>query len=159
MASRPWSATTEITKLEHDFEETLDHFMRHDWGVATHPPGSHHAPAIESFIDSGKLVIRIELPGVAPEDVEIDVNENLLTIRGSRVADAEEEGRNFVHREHRYGSFARAISIPMGVRKEDITVGGRHGVLELTVPLPDGEGIRRVPVEKLKRHGEPEEHE
>jgi len=147
MALHPWSSATELAKLERDFEDTLDRFLCHDWGVAKHAEG-HHAPAIESFIHGDRLVVRAELPGIDPKDVEITVERSLLTIRASREAEAEHAERNFVHREIRYGSFARAISIPKGVRKEDIVAAWRHGVLELTVPLPKDAGIRRVPVEK-----------
>jgi HSP20 family protein len=102
------------------------------------------------------IVVRADLPGVDPDSVEISVDDDLLTIRGSRVADSEEEGRNFVHREIRYGTLARAISIPKGVRKEDIAAAWRHGVLELTIPLPNGAGVRRVPVQIQKGRDTPE---
>jgi HSP20 family protein len=155
MGPQPWSSATELVKLERDFEETLDHFLCHDWGVAKHAQG-HHAPAIESFIHGDQLVIRAELPGIDPKDVDITVDGSLLTIRASREAEAEHEGRNFVHREIRYGSFARAISIPKGVRKEDIVAAWRHGVLELSIPLPKDAAVRRVPVEKSPSRDEPE---
>ena len=147
MGSQSWSSATELAKLERDFEDTLDHFLCHDWGVAKSAQG-HHAPAIESFIHENRLVIRAELPGIDPENVEIIVDGSLLTIRALREAEAEHQARNFVHREIRYGSFARAISIPKGVRREDIVAAWRHGMLELTIPLPQGAGVRRVPVEK-----------
>ena len=147
MALHPWSPATQLAKLERDFEETLDHFLCHDWGVASDSEG-HHAPAIESFIHENRLVIRAELPGIDPKDVELSVDGSLLTIHATREADLAREGRNFVHHELRYGSFARAISIPKGVRREDIVAAWRHGVLELTIPLPAGAGVRRVPVEK-----------
>ncbi|HLX37614.1 MAG TPA: Hsp20/alpha crystallin family protein [Candidatus Binataceae bacterium] len=147
MGLQMWSPETQLARFDRDFDETLDHFLGHDWGVASHREG-HHAPAIESFIDQNQLVIRAELPGIDPKDVEITVEGSLLTIRASREAEVEHEARNFVHREIRYGSFARAISIPKGVRREDIVAAWRHGVLQLTIPLPAGAGVRRVPVEK-----------
>lgn len=155
MVSRPWSPATEVAKLERDFEETLDHFMSHDWGVPK-SQGGHHPTAIESFIHGDRLVVRAELPGIDPKDVQISVDDDLLTIQASRLADSEEEGRNFVHREIRYGSFARTISIPKGVRREDISTAWHRGVLELTVPLPKGAAVRRVPIEKATRPEEPE---
>jgi HSP20 family protein len=151
MGLQMWSPETQLARFDRDFDETLDHFLGHDWGVASHREG-HHAPAIESFIRTNvhqnQLVIRAELPGIDPKDVEITVEGSLLTIRASREAEVEHEARNFVHREIRYGSFARAISIPKGVRREDIVAAWRHGVLQLTIPLPEGAGVRRVPVEK-----------
>ncbi|HLI79039.1 MAG TPA: Hsp20/alpha crystallin family protein, partial [Candidatus Binataceae bacterium] len=69
--------------------------------------------------------------------------------------DTKEQGRSFGHREISYGTFARAISIPMGVRKEEIRATHRDGVLELTIPLGRG-AVRPVPVQMVNRRGERE---
>jgi HSP20 family protein len=158
MTSHEWSPEKQLARLEHDFEDVIDRFMRHDWGIEKQPVNSHHPPAIESFIESGRLVIRADLPGVDPKTVEIAVDENVLTIRAVRVADANEQGRSFGHREIRYGTFARAISIPKGVRKEEIRATHRDGVLELTIPL-GADAVRRVPVQMVNRRGEVEKRQ
>jgi len=155
MALHQWSPATQLAKLDHDFEDILNHFMSHDWGVAKPYSRLHHPPAIESFIDGERLVIRADLPGVEPHDVEISVEGNILMIRGSRASSLEEEQRDFVHREIRYGDFERAISIPKGVKEEEISAAWRNGVLELTVPL-EAVAIRRVPVQMPIRANEPE---
>jgi HSP20 family protein len=145
-----WSAATELAKLDRDFEDVLNHFMRPDWGVAKPYIRAHHPPAIESFIDAEHLIVRADLPGIEPKDVEIRVDGNILTISGSRSAAAEEREHDFVHREIRYGNFERAISIPKGVRREEISAAYRNGVLELTIPLK-GVEIRKVPVQMTTR--------
>src|SRR5450755_851666 len=127
MALHEWSPANQAAKLDRDFEDILNNFMSHDWGVGKPSSNAHHPPAIESFIDSERLVIRADLPGVHPKDVEIKVDGNILTIRGSRTAAAEERERDFVHREIRYGTFERAISIPKGVKQEDINAAYRNG--------------------------------
>ena len=147
-----WSAATELAKLDRDFEDVLNHFMRPDWGVAKPYIRAHHPPAIESFIDAEHLIVRADLPGIEPKDVEIRVDGNIMTISGSRRAAAEEREHDFVHREIRYGNFERAISIPKGVRREEISAAYRNGVLELTIPLK-GVQIRKVPVQITSRTG------
>jgi len=151
MPAHEWSPTSQVAKLDRDFDDILDHFMSHDWCEAKPYSMSHHHPAIESFIDSDRLVVCADLPGVDPKDVEIIIDKNVLTIRGLRVCTSEEERRDFVHREIRYGNFERAISIPNGVKKEDIKAAWRNGVLELTVPLERAAEVRKVPVQKLSR--------
>lgn len=155
MPLHEWSPATQLAKLDHDFENILNHFMSHDWGVGKPSSRLYHPPAIESFIDSDRLVVRADLPGVDPKDVEIRVEGNILTIRGSRAAASEEQRRDFVHREIRYGSFERAISIPKGVKREDISAAYRNGVLELTVPLDKAIEVRKVPVQMPNRAREP----
>lgn len=150
MPLHEWSPATQAAKLDRDFEDILNHFMSHDWGLGKSASKAHHPPAIESFINTDRLVIRADVPGVSPKDVEIRVDDGILRIRGSRSAATEEESRNFIHREIRYGDFERAISIPKGVRKEDISAVCRDGVLELTIPLK-AVVIRRVPLQMPAR--------
>jgi HSP20 family protein len=158
MPLHEWSPTTQLAKLDRDFEDIIDHFMSHDWGVRNPSSLPHHAPAIESFVDAGRLVVRADLPGVDPKDVEIGVEGSLLTIKGSRTAASNREQQDFVHREIRYGSFERAISIPNGVKKKDISASHRNGVLELTIPLAQATEVKKIPVEIAKRAKEPEKH-
>jgi HSP20 family protein len=151
MSLREWSPATQVAKLDNEFEDILNHFMSHDWGVGKASPLSHRAPAIESFIDADHLLVRVDLPGVDPKDVEIKVVGSILTIRGSRSATSEERECEYVHREIRYGSFERAISIPKGVKEEDIKTAYRNGVLELTIPLGQAPAVRRVPLQMPNR--------
>jgi HSP20 family protein len=71
------------------------------------------APAVDATTKDGNLVIRAELPGVKPEDVDISLHENVLTISGERKAGQEERGGYYI-RERRYGSFSRSFSLPQG---------------------------------------------
>lgn len=156
MPLHDWSPATQLAKLDRDFEDILNNFLRHDWAAGKDSATSLRPPAIESFIDPDRLVIRVDLPGIDPKDVDIKLEESLLTIRASREADAEEHARNFVHREIRYGSFERTISIPKGVKQEDISAASRHGVLELTIPLESAMGVRKVPAQRSGHAREPE---
>jgi HSP20 family protein len=155
MPLHEWSPVTQVAKLDRDFEDILDHFMSHDW-AGKPSAGSHHPVAIESFIDADRLVVRADLPGVDPKDVEIKVDKNALTIRCSRACASGEEQRDFVHRELRYGGFERTISIPNGVKKENISAAYRNGVLELTIRLDQAIEVRRVPVQTTGRAKEAE---
>ena len=156
MSLHQWSPATQLAKLDRDFEDTLNHFMSHDWGLGKPSSRLHYPPAIESFIESNRLVVRAVLPGVDPNEVEIRVDGNVLTIRGSRTAASQEQYRDFVHREIRYGRFERAISIPNGLREQDISAAYNNGVLELTVPLDQAIEVRKVSVQMPNRAGEPE---
>ncbi len=150
MPLNEWSPATQAAKLDRDFEDILNHFMSHDWGLGKSASTAQHPPAIESYVDVDRLVVRADVPGVAPKDVEVRVDNGVLTIRGSRSAAAIEERRNFIHREIKYGTFERAISIPKGVQQEDISAVCRDGVLELTIPLR-AVVVRRVPLQITSR--------
>ena len=91
------------------------------------------APAIDVTSQNGDIVIRAELPGVKPEDVDITLHDNVLTISGERKAEQEEERGGYYIRERRYGSFSRSLTLPQGVDESKINARYEHGVLELTV--------------------------
>ncbi|GHE25912.1 alpha-crystallin [Streptosporangium violaceochromogenes] len=98
----------------------------------------------EDYVKNGRYVLRAELPGVNPENIEIDVNNGILTIRAER----EEEEREQQRTEFRYGSFTRSITLPMVADEKDIKAVYDKGVLEVSVKLarPE-EKSRRIPVE------------
>jgi HSP20 family protein len=80
------------------------------------------------------LVVRAELPGLRPEDVDVSVTEGLLTIRGERREEKESEDKGYVIRESRFGTFERSVSIPTGVDSSAVNADFHDGVLEVTVP-------------------------
>ena len=95
------------------------------------------APAVDATTKDGDLVIRAELPGVKPEDVDISLQNNVLTISGERKAEQEEEEEEerggYYIRERRYGSFSRSFSLPQGTDESKVRARFENGVLELTV--------------------------
>ncbi len=103
-------------------------------------------PALESFVADGKLVIRVELPGIEPKDVEVMVTGHTLTIRGKRERGHEEKGREWFRREVHYGSFERSIELPEGIKPEELKASYRNGVLELTAPAPGSAEARKIPI-------------
>jgi HSP20 family protein len=131
--SQLWNAFRGMENFSRDFDEVFDRFLGH------RRRGEKEVqlePAIESYIEGDKLVVRADLPGIDPKNVEITVTDDLLTIKGSREEKREERERNFVVKEVSYGSFERSITLPPGVKADDIKASSVDGVLELTAPAP-----------------------
>jgi HSP20 family protein len=106
-----------------------------------------YVPRIESCVQDNNLLIRADLPGVDPKDVEITVEGNQLTIKGERKAQQEAKEGSYFHREISYGGFARSFTIPEGVKAEDVHATYRNGVLELSIPLPASMVAKKIPIE------------
>ncbi len=108
------------------------------------------APQVELFQRGDQLVVRADLPGLSPDDVHVDVEDDVLTIEGERRNEYESGGeeQGFYRTERSYGSFFRAIPLPEGVNPEEAQASFQDGVLEVTVPLPKEEKrrARRIPV-------------
>lgn len=105
-------------------------------------------PAIDMFRDNGHLVIRAEVPGIKPEEIEIKAEAGVLTISGKHEETSEEKGKEFVRRERRYGAFSRTMPLPEGVDPKKIKATTSDGVLEVTIPLPkeaEAEPVKIIP--------------
>lgn len=100
-----------------------------------HPRG--WSPAIDVTRDERRMVVRADIPGIAPDEVKIEVQDGVLTMSGEHEETKEIDEEDFVRRERRFGSFARSIALPGGVDAEKIEAKTRDGVLEVTIPLPD----------------------
>ncbi len=147
MANEPrvWSPLRELTHFRRDFDDLFDRLLGGRLGPAFSK--STELPALESFIDNDKLVVRADLPGIDPKDVEVTVTGDTLTLRGKREQRLEESSANFIHSEVSYGSFERSLKLPGGVNADDVKASYRNGVLELTMPVPKDAAARKVTIQ------------
>lgn len=114
------------------------------WGRPLQP--GVYGIRIEDYTEDGRYLIRAELPGVDPQkDVDITVDEHVLTIRAERS----EEQKDKQYREFRYGSFTRSVPLPVGAKEEEISASYDDGILTVTVPLGESEQPgRQIPVQR-----------
>lgn len=103
-------------------------------------------PSVESFVRDGQLVVRADLPGIDPKDVEVSLEGSRLTLKGERKSMHEETKAEMVHREVSYGRFERSIRLPAGVDPESINASYKDGVLEVTMKAPAGLTSKKVPI-------------
>src|SRR5579863_3166828 len=92
------------------------------------------APAVDIFETEHELVVKADLPDVNPQDLDIRVENNILTIRGERKFEKKVNESNYLRVERAYGSFARSFSLANTVNSEAIKAEYKNGVLTLTVP-------------------------
>lgn len=93
-------------------------------------------PAIDVERDNGNLVVRADVPGIKPEELKIEVQDDILTVSGEHQESSEKKDKHYVRRERRYGSFSRSMALPTGVDPKKIKATTRDGVVEVTIPLP-----------------------
>lgn len=106
-------------------------------------------PRIDVIKKEGELVLRADLPGVKPDEIEVDVEDGVLTVSGEHEEKTEEKEERYLRRQRRYGSFSRSMTLPEGVKAEDIEANTTDGVLELRIPLPSPEEKQ---AQKVKVH-------
>jgi HSP20 family protein len=101
------------------------------------------SPQIETFEREGQLVIRADLPGLSKDDVNVELNDDAITISGERHNENEEQREGYYRSERSYGSFYRQIPLPRGVNADDAQASFRNGVLEITLKAPQLQSQKR----------------
>ncbi len=92
-------------------------------------------------------VIRASLPGVAPDDINVAIEDNVLTIKGQTSSEQEEQGENYLMRERRTGSFHRALRLPDTVDSDNATPVYDNGVLTITIPKAESKKAKQLTVQ------------
>ena len=92
------------------------------------------APAVDIYEGEVELIVKADLPGVRPEELDIRVENNILTIRGERKFEKKVDEKNYLRVERAYGSFARSFSLANTVNTEAIKADYKDGVLTLSIP-------------------------
>jgi HSP20 family protein len=106
------------------------------------------APAIDVVQKDDDLVVRAELPGARPKDVEVTVHQGVLTISGKREEQREEERGEYLVRERRSGSFRRSLQLPEGIDENSIRARFDNGVLEVSIEgAAAAQGPKRIQLE------------
>jgi len=100
-------------------------------------------PPVDVHETENEYLVTIDLPGVKSEDVNIEINDNVLSISGARVAD-ETGAAQLVERP--YGTFARTLSLPQGVDSDSIQASYHDGVLELRIPKPAEQKPKKITI-------------
>jgi HSP20 family protein len=122
-----WYPIREVATLQNRVNSLFQDFAGDSEPVTT----ASFAPAVDVFENAEKVVLKLDIPGIKEEDLDIRVENQALTVRGERKFEAEEKEENFHRIERRYGSFYRSFSLPTSVDTENVAASYDAGVLKL----------------------------
>jgi HSP20 family protein len=103
-------------------------------------------PAMDLVETEDHFVLRADLPGLAEEDVAIEVEDNVLTVSGERKAEHAETKEGYHRVERAFGHFSRSLTLPEGVDPEAVTADFERGVLEVSIPKPEQRKPRKISI-------------
>ena len=103
-------------------------------------------PAADLAVSDSDLVLTLDLPGLTAEDLEIEVRNDELTVRGERRPREVGDGTSYVYAQRPFGAFEHRVQIPSGVDADAITASMQHGVLSLIVPKPQPPKPRKIQI-------------
>jgi HSP20 family protein len=103
-------------------------------------------PRMEVTEDDSAYRVRLAIPGVKPEDVDLRVEQQVLTVRGEIRPQAGKENQRTLHQEHTFGTFTRSVALPGAVDTEQASAQFEHGMLTITLPKHAAARPRRIPI-------------
>ncbi|MBN1579981.1 MAG: Hsp20/alpha crystallin family protein [Anaerolineae bacterium] len=139
--SRGLSPWREIERLQREMNSLLSGTSR--W------PGLSAAssyPAMNVWTDQDSVVVTAELPGVEPEDIDISVKNDTLTLSGSRKPDEAQEVETYHRRERGSGSFTRSFQLPFQVEPDKVEASYRKGILNITLPRAEADKPEKIAI-------------
>ena len=141
-----WTPFGDFGPLERRFSRFFDgDYVPDAWSDA----GSvavNWKPAVDIFEDDHSIVIKAELPGVESKDVDVEVKDGVLTLKGERSHETEVKDDNYYRRERTFGKFERRFSLPEGIDAEKITADFKDGVLKIEVAKPEEHKPKKIAV-------------
>ena len=138
-----WDPFQDVLSLREAMNQLVEEsFVR----PATAQAGQNFVPALDLSETAEGYLVEAALPGVKPEDVEVTVENNVLTIKGETRKETDEKQRNFHRVERRFGSFQRTIGLPTTVKADQIQASLTNGVLRLEIPKAEEVKPRKISV-------------
>jgi HSP20 family protein len=107
-------------------------------------------PAIDMYETENDIVIKAELPGITKEDIDIEVKDGILSLKGERKRDKEVKEENYHRVERYYGAFHRRFALPSHVDSDKVKAKFKDGLLEITLPKAEAAKPKKIEVESAK---------
>jgi HSP20 family protein len=143
MTYQPWNL---MNQFRQDMDKFFDHYDRQSEdqsAIAT----SAWLPAVDIKEEAQQFVIQADIPGVDPKDIELSMENAVLTIKGERQSENQDEGKNYKRVERTSGSFYRRFSLPDTADPEKISANGKNGVLQISIPKRELAKPRKITVQ------------
>ncbi|MBW1801026.1 MAG: Hsp20/alpha crystallin family protein [Deltaproteobacteria bacterium] len=138
----------EMNRFRRDMDRLFERVWD-DFGMRRMPLARREYPVIDFIESNDTLTITAEIPGMNPEDFDISITDNLLTIEGEMKKEMTDKEGNYHHLERNYGFFSRTIELPCKVNVEDINATYKKGILSIVLPKCEPEACREIRV-KIK---------
>lgn len=151
-----WSPQRDIDALRRDIEKTFEDFFGEDFAVGPWRPfwrrrrglePSVTLPNIDMYDKKDEIVVKVELPGVEKDQVDITLSEDTLTVKGEAKREEEVKDEDYYRCERCYGSFSRTIELPVRIQGDKSKATFKNGILEIRLPKAEEAKPKEIKVE------------
>jgi HSP20 family protein len=156
MALIRWEPVAELNTLQNEMNRLFNTFFDQPAGSGRSgaAPDRRWIPAMDLVETGDHYVLRADLPGLSDEEVNIQLQDNVLTISGERKAEHETQPEGYYRLERAFGGFARSLTLPDGVDPDAVQAHFDRGVLEIRIPKPEQKKPRQVQISLSSRPAE-----
>ena len=146
MALVRWEPVRELTSLQNEMNRVFSSFFDSPAGGGNGQSLRRWVPAMDLVETDDHFVLKADLPGLDADAVNIEVEDNVLTVSGERKIEHETSREGFYRVERASGAFRRSLTLPDGVKLDDIAASFDKGVLEIRIPKPEERKPRKVSI-------------
>jgi HSP20 family protein len=147
MALIRWEPVTELNTIQNEMNRLFNTFFDQPSSNARgSAPGRRWLPPMDLVETGDHYVLRADLPGLADEDVNVQLQDNVLTISGERKAEHDTQQEGYYRLERAFGAFSRSLTLPDGVDPDAVQARFERGVLEIRIPKPEQKKPRQVQI-------------
>jgi HSP20 family protein len=138
----PWRG---MPSPRHEMDRLFDRFFDPEWGEFPTALGDWE-PRLDVSETKDAFVVKVEIPGMDPKDIQVSLQENFLTIKGEKKQEKEEKDERHHRVERSYGAFTRSVRLPVAVDGSKVDAKFKNGLLTVTLPKAPGTRGTTVPV-------------
>jgi HSP20 family protein len=148
MAVIRWEPIGEINTIQNEMNRLFNTlFDQPAYGGRASGNGARRwIPAMDLVEADDHYILRADLPGLSDEDVNVELQDNVLTVSGERKPEEEAHRDGFYRLERAFGAFSRSLTLPEGINPEGVQAHFDRGVLEITIPKPEQKKPRQVQI-------------
>ena len=147
MALIRWEPARELNSLQSEMNRLFNTFFDAPSGGGGNGGSLRRwIPPMDLVETEDQYVLRADLPGMTEDDINIELENNVLTVSGERKSEEEHKGEGYFRVERAFGTFARTLTLPDGVNADAVVASFEQGVLEVRIPKPEETKPRRVAI-------------
>lgn len=145
--SQPGQSDLSLSDFRKEMDDLFNGFFSSDFNLPDAAWTRAFTPAFDVSETENEIKVRAELPGLDPENIDVNLTGNLLTVRGEKKEESEEKGENTHRVERKFGAFSRSFRLPAEVDTEKVDASYKNGVLSLNIPKTETAKKKNIKVE------------
>lgn len=154
-AVTPWRPFMDLTRWDREMDRMMDDFfgrrMRPWWPERwSRGEGEVTTPAVDVYEEKDEIVVKAELPGMDKSDIEVNISDSELTLKGEKKKEEKVEEENYFRCERSYGAFLRSVELPTDVQADKVKAAFKNGILEVRLPKTEEAKAKKTKEIKIK---------